>query len=366
MIRTMKENILIKFLILAKRCGGIRFHKLLSLLPMFIKGTLLYPFSLIDHFLYHERIKNHQLSEDPIFILGYYRSGTTFLQRVLALNSDWANINQLHTAIPECSISFSRFFMTIFQFFSKLLKSKNEFHKTEWDWNLVGEEDVGLTCLASEATCYWSFMFPSKAEEYFDRFSYFKDENQKDINFWKDEYTHIVKRFSFMFKGQQMLLKSPPNVAKIKELIELYPKAKFIFIYRNPYQVLKSVRRLWAINGKMNFQNNPSPEVIDQLTIKDFSSSIDRYYKYKSLVSPSNIFEIKYEDFMSDPKSILENLWSTFNLKNSNIISSMVEYIKKHDGEGVTQHKFDHKDFELAEKDLHKYIDLWGYQRPKT
>lgn len=358
-------NLLFKFLSFAKKNGGIEPKKYLSLIPMFLKGTLFYPFTILEFLLYQKKIDVSRLHQDPVFILGYYRSGTTFLQRVLALNPAWANITLLQTVIPECSMTLGKPFLLFSKYFFKIFKIKNAYHKTEFDWNLVGEEDVAVTSMVSEATCYWGFMFPKKVEEYFDRFSYFEGKNKEaDIKLWKEEFHKIVKRFNFIFKGQQMLLKSPPNVAKIKELNELYPNAKFIFIYRNPYSVLKSVRRLWEINGKMNFQENPTQEKIDQLTIKDFSHSTDRYFEYKSLIPKDRLFEIKYEDFIADPETTLKNCWRELNLANPDTIQSMVNYVQNHQGEGVTKHRFSDEDYALTEKHLGKYLKLWNYSRP--
>lgn len=358
-------NLLCKFLPFAKKNGGVIPRKFLSLIPMILKGTLFYPFTLVEEILYKKKMENSELKEHPVFILGYYRSGTTYLQRVLALNPKWANITLLQTVIPECSMTLGKPFMWFSKFIFKFIKIKNAYHKTEFDWNIVGEEDVAVTSLVCEATCYWGFMFPSKAEEYFERFSYFGDKKKAgDIELWKKEFHSVVKRFNFIFNNQQMLLKSPPNVAKIKELNELYPNAKFIFIYRNPYSVLKSVRRLWEINGKMNYQENPSPEKIDELTIKDFSQSMDRYYEYKSLVDPTRVFEIKYEEFIKNPETVLTNCWSHLKLSNPDVIKDMLHYMKDHQGEGITQHKFSEHDYELTEQHLSKYLKLWGYSRP--
>ena len=39
---------------------------------------------------------------------------------------------------------------------------------------------------------------------------------------------------------KQFLSKNPPHTGRVKELLELYPNAKFVYLVRNPYTVYKS------------------------------------------------------------------------------------------------------------------------------
>lgn len=54
-----------------------------------------------------------------------------------------------------------------------------------------------------------------------------------------------VKFIAFRNKGKQLVLKNPPNTERIPYLLEMFPKAKFIFIYRNPYVLFYSIRNMW-------------------------------------------------------------------------------------------------------------------------
>ena len=44
------------------------------------------PFHWIELILYKQKIKSHKIKHPPVIILGYWRSGTTYLQRMLTVN----------------------------------------------------------------------------------------------------------------------------------------------------------------------------------------------------------------------------------------------------------------------------------------
>ena len=50
----------------------------------------------------------------------------------------------------------------------------------------------------------------------------------------------FVKRCLLNVGGEQYIAKNPPNMARIPVLLDLFPGARFVYIERNPYEVLIS------------------------------------------------------------------------------------------------------------------------------
>ena len=56
---------------------------------------------------------------------------------------------------------------------------------------------------------------------------------------------YFVKSLSYRNDSRRLILKSPPSTARIGVLLEAFPRAKFVYLYRNPYDVFYSMRKLW-------------------------------------------------------------------------------------------------------------------------
>ena len=69
--------------------------------------------------------------------------------------------------------------------------------------------------------------------------------SQKYWDGWKKEYLQTIKYITFKSKGKQLVLKSPPNTERICLLLQMFPQAKFIYIYRNPYHMYYSIKNMW-------------------------------------------------------------------------------------------------------------------------
>ena len=67
---------------------------------------------------------------------------------------------------------------------------------------------------------------------------------QSEFEAWKQEFVFLLKKISLANHNKQLVLKSPPNTARIKLLLSLFPNAKFIFIHRNPYEVYVSNKQV--------------------------------------------------------------------------------------------------------------------------
>ena len=55
----------------------------------------------------------------------------------------------------------------------------------------------------------------------------------------------FVKKLNYKHAGKRILLKSPSNTGRVKEILDLYPDACFIHIHRDPFEVYQSNEKLY-------------------------------------------------------------------------------------------------------------------------
>ncbi len=124
--------------------------------------------------------------------------------------------------------------------------------------------------------------------------------------------------------------KTPRYFYIIDELIDIFPNAKFIFLYRNPAAVLNSIINTWIKDDESLILN-----FMDDLLLAP-SNMVKSWAKY-----PKKIFTLKYENLVCNPKDTLIPLYNFLNLKGDIITSYALPETQSTLGDpiGVKKHK---------------------------
>jgi len=180
----------------------------------------------------------------PVFIIGHFRSGTTFLHYLLGHDPHLAYVSTFETMTPGMIIAHEELFRNLVK---NHLPAKRPMDDLEMHANLPYEEEYAIANL-SPYSFYLGWYFPKRWKSYFDNYVLFKKSSIGEIDAWKKVYGYFLQKISYKNGGKQVLLKSLVNTARIKYILDLYPHAKFIHIYRNPYHVYMST---WKLYQKM-------------------------------------------------------------------------------------------------------------------
>ena len=79
----------------------------------------------------------------------------------------------------------------------------------------------------------------------------------KALDQWKTAMRYFVQKLTFS-KGKKIIFKSPPHLGRVRVLLELFPGAKFIHIYRDPYKVYLSTKHMWQTGFSLSHLQKPA------------------------------------------------------------------------------------------------------------
>ena len=304
--------------------GGLSNKGILHLAPWLIKSILLEPLRWIEILLHNRKIEKYQIPHAPIFILGHYRSGTTYLQRIFMQDNRFGYMSIFQMILPELMLTFENMLTPFFEKTCHMLHVKNPFHRIPFTFHFPGETDVGMTTIMDAYAVQWGELFPAQMHAYFDRYVLCENISEYEKNQWKEGYMHMLKKISIKNGHKQLVLKSPPDTARIKILLELFPNAKFIHICRNPYEVYASTKRL--INMLQNNYMLGKTKQLDfnELILTMYVKMMDRYLADKKLVPVGNLKEIKYESFVQQPMAYMQSLYRSLGLADFSFCESAV------------------------------------------
>ena len=75
---------------------------------------------------------------------------------------------------------------------------------------------------------------------------------------------------------KRIVLKSPPHTCRIRALLEMFPKAKFVHIVRDPYVIFPSTVNLWKRLYRDEGLQVPTYEGLDEHVFKTLHADVRR------------------------------------------------------------------------------------------
>jgi hypothetical protein len=227
------------------------------------------------------------------------------------------------------------------------------------------EEEAAIAVLSP-----WSFFhclhFARNAEEQYQKSIHFNKLSHKEKNQWRNNYYQFMKTVTYANLGKQLLLKNPANTARIPMLLELFPNAYFIHIYRNPYKVyLSTIKMRNKVLDKLALQN-ASEEEIETQVIQNYQRLMKSFFKQKKLISEEKFIEIRYEDLVSDPIKEVKRIYSKLQLSGfQQAKPHMQAYLEKQKEYKTNVYQIDKQIINHVYENWKFTIDLWDYKPPK-
>jgi hypothetical protein len=300
---------------------------------------------LLDNIFYPD----HQEQEirEPVFIVGNFRSGTTFLHRMLVKDDQATSFSswELYLAPSVIGRFFYRWLMRlnyaignparwIINLFDRIVAREADMHK------------IGLNEAEEDGQVYfhiWSsfhilafFPFPRLIRKYIyydDQIS--PEEKKRDIEYYAD----IVRKHIYAHGGRRYISKNPSHSPKVKTLHRQFPDAKFINLVRNPLQVIPSSISLYSKHCRR--YGDPEEEYNLQESVIEHSKHWYLYpHQYLKTLPVDQYIRVSYQDLVSDPKGTVERIYDQFGLDLSPEFSQVLEQEAQKSKAFKSKHKY--------------------------
>jgi omega-hydroxy-beta-dihydromenaquinone-9 sulfotransferase len=245
--------------------------------------------------IYGKQIAEYKMPLAPVFIIGHWRTGSTFLHQLMNLDENLAAPTLFQTAQPNGFIVSYRYFRPLMKIF---LGKTRPFDQIKNSMDEPQEDEFALVRLTGFSPML-GLVFPKDRKFFLNGSSAFLPLNPDELEAWKKQTISFYNKLAWNSK-KQLVLKNPFHSFRIKELLEIFPNAKFIHIYRNPLDVVPSTVRMWSIVGSQNTMNRmwKNPEISDITTL--LNSLLDKIDSDKHLIPKGSFTEVRFEDLETD------------------------------------------------------------------
>ena len=292
----------------------------------------------LERWIYNKKVQKQVIESGPIFVIGHWRSGTTFLHHLLTRDPQFGFLNNLQAFCPDYFLHQTGIVKSIF---NKYLPKNRPVDLVKLDADLPQEDEFALANMTS-TSCYHGLYFPTQSAYFFENFLQLDGLNNDQFQEWTMKYTRLLKKLTYLGSGKTLVLKNPPHTARIRILKTLFPQAKFIYLLRHPQEVFKSsekffsgllpqlsLEKQWSANLNSNIKRNYL-----QL-LKTLTRDIDN-------LKSNEFIAIHYDDLISNPQEVLQSIYSTLEIKGFDK-HNFTGYLKNQKSHQLQKHEFNEK-----------------------
>lgn len=288
-------------------------------ITLFVFATI--PIRVFERLRFGRAICRHRLAGPPVFIVGHWRSGTTNMHNLMLQDPQFASVTMLHCAIPSGFLTWewlARWILT------RRLPKNRPMDAVPLGIDEPMSEDFALAGM-THMSHYLCYFFPQIAEQTFRQTVLFENVRPGDVAHWSDHYEYLLRKVSCASGGRRLLLKNPPNLGRVPEVIRLYPDAKFIHVYRNPWLVHASTMKLMQrFMADLAFQTH-DPAAIEDFVSRRYAAIMQKWFRDRDLIPRENLIELRHEDIVARPNEIVESIYRRFNLSNWSVMQSRLQ-----------------------------------------
>jgi len=305
--------------------------------------------------------------EKPLFILGNFRSGSTFLHRLLSRDDNFTSLTiwdiYLAPSVTQKKITqwiarmdnrFGGGLHRILFAFDRATLGKIRIHPISF---FKPEEDENIH-LQNWDSYFISYLFPFMDElpDYIHFDEALKNEHKHRIMGF---YKSMLQRHLYATGAKYIVAKNPAFSPKIETISTFFPDARIIYLVRNPIDMLPSTVS-W-----INYARRQFTEPVEKFLYLDEILDLTQYwYRYPLRYldghpSPRQLVLI-YDDLIQNPEGIIRSFYEQFGYPDQPALDQIVDEAIKETLSYRSDHAYSYEEMGFTRQEIIElYADIF-------
>lgn len=291
----------------ALRSGSVQITRLGVALQLLLPGLVLEPLAWCQELLLRRRLRRLELPQDPVVIVGHWRSGTTLLHQLLAADPHTATARNSLTIAPQVAVLLKPLLVPLLQ---RLMTRTRPIDALPWSAEDPQEDEIGLARLCFD-TNMAGVAFCQNYLHYFRRYVL-----ASSLKFERELLAFT--KLTWLHDGQgkrRLLIKNPAHTARVALFLRLFPRAKFVFIQREPVDSIRSLVHVKQVLGDLVGLQTPLDSVKQvEETTEAHSLLLEAFARDRLLIPKDQLVEVAYAELVADPLATVERIYAGLDL----------------------------------------------------
>jgi hypothetical protein len=170
-------------------------------------------------------------------------------------------------------------------------------------------------------------------------------------------YTNTIQRVMYASgKDKIFLSKNVMSTGRLESLHKVYPKARFIYLIRNPIKSIPSFISMFTTAWKAH-----SPDIDENSEESRAWGEIGMdYYKYfdkfRSKLAPDRLVVIRYDELVANPENTIRKIYKRFGLEISENYADKLKEVTEDQKEYKSMHSYSLEQFGMTEEQVYDEI----------
>ena len=315
----------------------------------------------IQEWRYGQAIRETQIVQPPLFVIGHWRTGTTHLHRLLACDDRFA-----FPTLVEC-VTANHFVLTaslLTGLIKNLLPKRRQMDNMGWGAAFPSEDELALVAMGGPST-YFRLAFPNRAAPHLNWLG-MDDVDEAEVRRFTSNHTRFLKTLTYR-KQKRLLLKSPTHTGRVELLAKMFPGARFVHITRNPFDIFPSMRRTWAsFDSSQGFQR-PHGRNLDEFIFEALTKMYRGFERQRQQIDPGHLCDVRYDELVRDPVGQIEMIYEKLDLADFEVARPALDtYLAAHRDYRPSEHTLDPQIKAQIERRWSGYLKTYGYTPAAT
>ncbi len=283
----------------------------------------------------------------PIFIVGWPRTGSTFLHQLLAADPTsrtipyWESFDPVPAAPGQPDTRIAR----LEKMLGLLERIEPRYHAIHPMTAEAAEECVALF-MNEFRTLQFDFQY--RVPEYARWLI------AQDARVAYDLYRQQLQLIQLHRPtGDRQILKDPTHLVHLETLVERFPEAKFVFTHRDPAFSISSMCSLNAYTRAL-FTDDVDPLAIGhELMTGYWPVALENARKIRASLPPDRAVDVRHPDLSRDPVGTAEAIYGALGMVLSDAArAAMTAFVERHEREHTGRHEHALEGFGLTRADI--------------
>lgn len=272
-----------------------------------LSGLLIEPLAWLQSVLWSQRLKRVQLPQDPIVVIGHWRSGTTYLHQLLACDPSLATARNALIMAPQAALLLKPLLRVLMRCWMTPVRPIDA---VPWNPDDPQEDEVGVARLTID-THMAGMAFPRAYGFHFRRSALGWSRR------FERQWLHFT-RLTWLHDGagkSGLLIKNSVHTARVDLLLKHFPRARFVLLRREPIDSIRSLvqvkQRLGDLVGLQ-----PIPDALTQVedTVAAHRQLLEAFAVARHRIPPDQLLELDYNDLVRHPLASVKRIYDSFAL----------------------------------------------------
>lgn len=262
---------------------------------------------LLQSLVYGAGIRRTPVPDNPLFVLGHWRSGTTLMHELLAIDPRHRCPTTYECLAPHHFLLSEKIVRRWLNF---LIPRTRPWDNMKFGFDHPQEDETALCALGAHSP-FLTVAFPNRPPqdpEYVELSSL----SPSALAAWEQTARRFYQSVLYRRAGR-LVLKSPQHTYRLQTLAKMFPRAQFIHIVRDPYVLYSSTVHFWRTTFEKYALQSPPYSQVEEMVFENFRHLHESFAAARDAVG-DRLVELKYEDLVANPVEQMERIYDRLHL----------------------------------------------------